>query len=195
MQPLFLDPMKFPTPAAHFAEAIKTGVIVHSMVVIVLADDAERGRLLREHAANRGGVFLTCERWKTDKQFLSALAGVLGVQETRTTYDLFHRILDALNDDPRPLFLDHAERLKTGMLSYFRSVYDEASVLIVMAGATSKLLHRTDDTQRDGTFWSRCTFRDIDAAMEEDRQNAGAAVEGAGVIGTIGRDQDGEGDV
>ena len=194
MQPLYLDPLKFPTAGAHFAEAIKTGVIIHSMVVIVLADDAERARLLHEHATNRGGTLLKCDRWRTDKQFLNALAGVLGVRETRITYDMFHRIIDALNDDPRPLFFDHAERLRPGAFSRLRSIYDQVGVLIVMAGGTPKLIDKTDDREQGGQFFSRRIRRDIDAAMEADRETPDAADDSAGVIGRIGRDQDGGGE-
>lgn len=195
MQPLFLDPMKFPTAGAHVAEIVKAGVITRSMVVIVLVDDAQRGELMRQHATDRGGVFLPCEHWKTDKQFLAALAGVVGVSQTGIAYDLLHRIIDTLNADPRPLFLDHAERLKPSIFGDIRSIYDQADVLIVMAGVPVKLFDLTDDTQRDGTFWSRCVFRDIDAAMREDRESGGQPHDGAGVVGKIGRDQGDGGDV
>jgi len=190
--PLFFDTMKFPTTAAYMAEVVEAGCFSGSMVVVVLADDEQRGSLLRQEATDSGGVYLTCERWTTPKRFIAAMAGALGLSENGTAGEIKRRIFVALDDNPRPLFFDHAERLRPRMFGSIRSIHDQASVLIVMAGATTKLIDLTDDRQQGGQFFSRRIRRDIDAAMLEDRQSACQTQDGTDVIGRIGPDQCGE---
>ncbi len=190
MQPLFLDPMKFPTADAHVAEIIEAAVITHSMAVFTLADDELRTELMQQHATSRGGVYLSCERWKTNKQFLLALASQLDVQLARTAYELFQSIKDALDTNSRPLFFNQAELLKPDMFNYIQSLHDKIGVLIVMAGAPDKLLSMADDEDRDHTFWTRCVLRDIDERMQTARQELGEENKGTGVIGRIGQDQE-----
>ena len=164
------------------------------MPVMVMADDGLRAELLRKQAADRGGVYLKCERWTTYKRFIVALADAMGVSQSSTAYDIKQRILASLDENSQPLFFDHAELLKRDMFGVFRSIHDEVGVLIVLAGATPKLFELVDDHFRGGQLdWRYAPRYDFDVAIKGGKQNVDAAVEGAGVIGTIGRDQGGEG--
>jgi len=50
-----------------------------AILVVVLDDDAQRGMILRTEASRSGAPFLTCDKFRSTKQFLKFLAAPFGL--------------------------------------------------------------------------------------------------------------------
>lgn len=184
LQPLFLDPMRFPTPEAQCEEALRIADMAGAMAVIVWADDARRSRKLRELAAERAGHYFECQRYRTGKRFSFALAAALGLPTNGTQADLDQRVEDHLARHPVPLFLDYADRLTERQLRGLRDWYDMADARIVLAGATERLFALADDRATGGQFYSRCVRCPVDAPTNA-CPDADTAEEADGIAGQI----------
>ncbi len=148
-----------------------------------------RSELLQEQAVNRGGIYLECDSWKRDMQFLKAIATAVGAPIARTRSDVIDKINASLVSNPRPLFLDRIDLPKPGMVEYLQMIHERAKVLIVMAGDPAKLVQLINDPRSDRSFWNRGRIPKIEDAVSAVNLKASPEGEGTSVIGRVGLDR------
>lgn len=145
---------------------IETDNVVAFRAAVALAEDTEHGRpgmlmafgeagrgktlaALNAHAEN-GGVYLRVwENW-TQAAFLQAMCFEVDGSRPHGANRCKIRIVEALGEEPRTIYIDEADRLPTGRLEDLRDIHDETGCPICLIGelglpARVKARSRIDD--------------------------------------------------
>ena len=129
------------------------------IAVIVVEPDRTRELGLRNYAREIGGVFSTCPRVRSAKQFLQLVAGSLGVAcSNLSSYELFDGIEKLLSDSVIPLFLDRADLLTSVPLEMVLDIVKSSRTGCVLSSGSRKLLERIERVDQEGSFISYCSF-------------------------------------
>ncbi len=116
---------------------------------------AGRGKTFaaQNYHSERGGVFLRAWEGWTQTAFLSALCfEVCGVRP-RSANGCKVKIMHALNQDRRTVFIDEADRLHISRIEDLRDIHDETGCPIVLIGE-EELIGALGERRR---IWSRVT--------------------------------------
>jgi DNA transposition AAA+ family ATPase len=87
-------------------------------------------------AARTGAAYIQAQSVMTQKSFLEALCGELGLARPgRTATEMVNQIIANLQHDPRPLIFDEMDYLaRDAMVGIIRSIHDAADIPILMIG-------------------------------------------------------------
>lgn len=88
----------------------------------------------------QNGLLITCLTGLTQKSLLHLLLREFGIVPRQTTNaQMLIQVIELLGQDPRPLFIDEADRLfeNKRLFESIRDIHDQAQVPVIMLGASS----------------------------------------------------------
>jgi len=132
------------------------------MAVIVMPSGAGKTMVLKLLAEQTNGVYLYVDEFMRPRAFLQLLAKAIGLHRSTalSASELMHAIIERLKGTRRALYIDEAHRLPDKVFSACRSIYDQAGVTFIFAGAAA-IVERVDDRANgSGQMASRCLFYD-----------------------------------
>jgi DNA transposition AAA+ family ATPase len=150
------------------AAVINLGDKLNKMVAFVGPSGSGKTMLLRVKAEETNAILVTAMAGMTARSIYQAIAFELGFRnENATTSRLLTYILATLKDTHRPLYVDEAHLLGK-QVGALRSIYDQAGIPIVLAGA-AEILNLVDDRQHGcGQFSSRTILFNLMDHVEAD---------------------------
>jgi len=116
---------------------------------------AGRGKTMaaRNLHAERGGHYLRVWQDWSQHAFLQGLAFEVAGMRPHGANRCKATIIDALGRDPRPIYVDEADRLAAGRIEDLRDIHDETGAAVMLVG--EEALYATLNARR--RLWSRVT--------------------------------------
>lgn len=146
--------------AEEMSAIVNAAITTGAMAAIVAPSGSGKTMVLRVLADKYRGRYIYCTEDLSAKTFLVTLADAVDatvpVYRNRNRYELLKAIVERLRGTNRPIILDEAHRLPAEVLPRIRSIYDQAGVPIILAGAAAILDTINDRSDGRGQFASRC---------------------------------------
>ena len=132
-------------------------------IFLIVVEESKRPLLLRNAARRIGAPYLVCERTRTGGQFLAMLAAGLGLPAPRLVGELRDLVEERLNQRPRTIVMDYAERLNRAALSMVLDLHKSrehrgGGVSFVLASGEQSLLKHVEAVDCGSSFTSHCVW-------------------------------------
>lgn len=150
------------------------------MLAIVGPSGCGKSLVLLALREKYNAVYITCTPAHSPRALLRSIATELGnVNSFASKAVLLDQCITTLRETKRMLMIDEAQHLRGDSLSLLRSIYDGASVPVIMAGAIDILDQINDRSDGRGQFTSRCIKYNVMADEVADESGGGGSRGGA----------------